>query len=757
MDPIILSQKVKKWIVATKYLKEHAAEMSVQENTALEFLFESWRTCSFSSDLANDAKTMIKILVDSDVLHSSNRDIITYSKEVRATADLMYTRNAATYEEMRKALREGFKEAKPKTPVPSKPREPQKPIIKTTGPALDIVKVLFADRDINGNERERSLSLSRRSRYIHPVIHYRRNRNCGQVTIGYKLYNSDGTLFASANSTTGFTGQSTFNPLNSGEIILSGWGSADGGTYPPGKYKVEIYEDKQLLTTVLFEIRSDRDFSDVEFTITGVTFENIDYDGNILQKIENNRFPVTARYISPVIHYRSNGLQITELAYRYFSPSGKLLTSSCSGFSYGQQYTVKGDVFLHSDKTSFMMIGYGNNDGNFYSSTGTYRVEILRKGQVIAKSEFYIGNRPIFKPKPVYTPTPSYKPVTKKKSFGIGKICLIVFLILLAAGLGYWYYDYSRTEASASIMYLLEDYNAFDKNNKSVYLHAGECIKRYKVENNNAQIKTEAGNKVWIPNSVLIPPGIENILNEAAGGNPEIKDSAFKKALYNYIIAKAEEGYANWKIPTGYPHLSPKPIIIKDDIEGTSENVIAFIIGNGAEFRQVIYVGATLDSDKKIASGQWMTKITYNKWTKKYDVTYASDSKICSSKQTKPTEKSPFIITDIKLVSTNKNGVLISNSINKYTQYASPKITYKALYGSVTRRFTIKVFTPEGELLHNSSSPTDATYSDSFTPSYTSSTQTLAGWGTPDGNFYTRPGFRFEIWFNRQLLAVVTS
>ncbi len=118
MDKILLNQKVGKWNEACRFLKGKQEELSVEEWTAIEQLADFWRIRAFDEDLIADAEDLIATLTSSDKLHSNNKDIITWSKEFRGIAKLMYTKDKETFKQFQAALRE-FAQAN--RPQPSRP------------------------------------------------------------------------------------------------------------------------------------------------------------------------------------------------------------------------------------------------------------------------------------------------------------------------------------------------------------------------------------------------------------------------------------------------------------------------------------------------------------------------------------------------------------------------------------------------------------------------------------------------------------
>lgn len=162
MDPLILSQKAQKWLESVKFLKEHQKDMSPEEETALDFLSEAWRTRSFDAELSDEARAMIDVMTRCDQFHGNNRDIITHSKAMRGIAKLMYTQDATAYEEYRTALRKAYEEAKPKPkpkpkPVPKpnptpkpKPTPQSNPVPKRSNSQAIIIVIIVAVLAIAG-------------------------------------------------------------------------------------------------------------------------------------------------------------------------------------------------------------------------------------------------------------------------------------------------------------------------------------------------------------------------------------------------------------------------------------------------------------------------------------------------------------------------------------------------------------------------------------------------------------------------------
>lgn len=132
MNPIILKQNVKKWNESLCFLKSKQSELSVEEWTAIECLADLWRTREkLDEDDKSDCTGNIEILVNSDVKHGNNRDIIKYSKEFRGVAKLIYLAGDQDYAEYRKAFQEFVNLNSNRTvrtrQTPSRTTEPEQP------------------------------------------------------------------------------------------------------------------------------------------------------------------------------------------------------------------------------------------------------------------------------------------------------------------------------------------------------------------------------------------------------------------------------------------------------------------------------------------------------------------------------------------------------------------------------------------------------------------------------------------------------
>ena len=100
--------------------------------------------------------------------------------------------------------------------------------------------------------------LSSEMRYLQPrVIYNGLTHEEKQLKLSWKVIDPDGTVERGSNSPEGFTssGDYTIYPGINNTLDLVGWGNKDGGTFPAGLYKYELWCDDNLLFSKEFVIK----------------------------------------------------------------------------------------------------------------------------------------------------------------------------------------------------------------------------------------------------------------------------------------------------------------------------------------------------------------------------------------------------------------------------------------------------------------------------------------------------------------------
>ena len=128
MNPILLKQRVSKWIDACQYLKsaEIKEQLSAQEWTAVEELSNLWNKNFTANGVKDDALAHIDTLKQCEDMHPNNLKIKEQSKALTGVAREMLTKDEATYNEFKEALKKEIKQNRPSSPV-NPPRVEQKP------------------------------------------------------------------------------------------------------------------------------------------------------------------------------------------------------------------------------------------------------------------------------------------------------------------------------------------------------------------------------------------------------------------------------------------------------------------------------------------------------------------------------------------------------------------------------------------------------------------------------------------------------
>lgn len=134
--------------------------------------------------------------------------------------------------------------------------------VKIGGKPCSISSVLIKNETYNGEVINRASSniYDDNTQYLVPVVRFKVNRN-GGFDFDIKLY-CNGTLQTGKNSPPGYSYRSGiagwFGPTKSFEITLElgSWGSETPGTWPSGRYRIEIWWEGEKLFTKHFNIYS---------------------------------------------------------------------------------------------------------------------------------------------------------------------------------------------------------------------------------------------------------------------------------------------------------------------------------------------------------------------------------------------------------------------------------------------------------------------------------------------------------------------
>lgn len=122
-------------------------------------------------------------------------------------------------------------------------------------------------------------------RYLVPKIGYTGLANESKaVTLHWKIFRPDGTMFRNDQSPAGYTTSYTYTilPGSGNTVTLLGWGSETGGLYKPGLYRFELYCNGHLLRTEYADIKA-KNTTTTNSTSKMATIKEVTVDHNVYQ------------------------------------------------------------------------------------------------------------------------------------------------------------------------------------------------------------------------------------------------------------------------------------------------------------------------------------------------------------------------------------------------------------------------------------------------------------------------------------------
>lgn len=250
---------------------------------------------------------------------------------------------------------------------------------------MDIAAISFANTDADNtiiNNFDSKL-YAKEVKYLKPRISYKGLSSVEQdITLNIKLFDEDGKLKTSSDSPEGFTyNEDVKVEAGTGKyILLPGWGTAKGGSYNPGLYKIEIWYKGNLLGEKEIRLYSGTTpiVPNNMLSINSISFANTDKDGKILSDYGTALYDGKVQYLKPKIYYNGkySSNQEVVLYVRYFKSSGELVSGSSSpvGFSFKESATIK------PGSNSVVLSGFGNEAATNYKE-GSCKVEIWMDGE----------------------------------------------------------------------------------------------------------------------------------------------------------------------------------------------------------------------------------------------------------------------------------------------------------------------------------------------------------------------------------------
>ncbi len=741
MDKIILQQHISKWNEYLRYLKGCESELTVEESSAIEVLKDLWRRrTAFTPDMVQEATEMINTLVNSSKFHGNNRDLGKVIKEFSSIARKFYTTDAATYLEIRTAL-----QPRRTTPQPS----PQDPSL-TPAILLNYVKewhigmqyLLDHEEDLDESE------VADMNRII-------------EVWTGYSGHPEERKAIETAAQS--MKDCERLHGSNRDIVTYSKKVTSASRKYITNERLAQAFAKALGEYLRKTPLRRPAPPSGPPIRIKSVSFCSTDYDGNRT----SDSADTTTQYLTPILQIeRLRQCESTAIYFRLYRADGTMVKNGDRNFTWMYTFTPRAGT------TSVVTSGYGNSDGKWWQR-GSYRLEFICENTIIYTSNIQITSRTVTPPPPPPRETPQRatpKPAKPKKS---GSKWWLWILIAVAGYFGYDYYTEKKADEAATVMYTLLDTDFFKDSGSDPYDHQindGERVLVYNTTDNPgwAYIKSPEGKKGYVSTRSLISETDNNLLRTVIGEevNPSLCE-LHQRAAVVHLLNSGKLGSENpggWRIRNNGEGLTPNTVnntqFFDDSAKGFKTLTMLLENVENGKCKIAIY---TFQSDgspelkyiTEAPKGKEIGDVSYKSNRKYYYVNYVSSDKRVSS-LTKPDEKHPFIITDLKFVDTDRQGNLVSTYVGKRAQYVAPKITYKTNYTG-TVELKVKIFDNKtGELL----TPSDKkgqkySYRTSiYTGSKNRGTKILDGWGNPQKTGWSGGvDRRFEIYDGNTLIA----
>lgn len=364
---------IEKWSKAMQFLRSENITPLLEQNelTAIELLDNMWRRPVYKPEMKEEAAEMVKVLVSSHKLHSSNREIIEHSKNLCGVARKVYE-NKEIFDAFKKAISQYYKDNQPKkrTPDPTHKPTPEKkrtPTPQRRDSEIIVSDVVFANTTFNQEIlKDFGKTLYNDTQYITPRLIIS-SEFYGTEKIEITLKYSDGT-------TCNYDDNVTFN--GKGKYDLVGWGSKSSTSFANYSYAEytfkwrgkKIWQGRVTITP---------DPNKAQYpVISEIRFGATDYDGNV-QVAVGSPIPTGIHYLKPYIVVSNNFRGSIKLDIKY---------------EYEQRNTAKTDSEVYIQGAGeYELSGWGRSDGEFYTQPETIKVTISYNGKVLRTASVKIG------------------------------------------------------------------------------------------------------------------------------------------------------------------------------------------------------------------------------------------------------------------------------------------------------------------------------------------------------------------------------
>lgn len=583
MNPILLKQRVGKWIEACQYLKsaEIKEQLSAQEWTAVEELSNLWNKNFTANGVKEDAIAHIDTLKQCEDMHPNNLKIKEQSKALTGVAREMLTKDEATYNEFKEALKKEIKQNRPEPKPPVIPKtNPPKPPVPRVGqnpPRVEQKSIITAnDVKFSGAEFCNTYADDRMiddygktlyvgSRYISIKVRIT-TRYSGNAKIGIRIIDPSGTERGTYDVNVRLNG--------TGMYALSGYGNDKGTFYnKPGAWRFVLSIGSDVVYETEVRLASSPHANDRVY-VDGATFANVDYNGNIIVDFGGTLYDNT-QYLKPKLKIRSTRVGKTKFVIKLTAPNGSVSTTD-------------DEVMLAGEPCEVSLVGYGNKQGTFFTP-GRWMVTFSVDGQMVNSYHVHI--------------VPRKSPVIPKTNDnrrsggggggtggpGIGsKILRWLFIAAVVLG-GLYAVSHADCSGNSDLVaeYVIADgvkMYSQPELNSVVKMRLSRGAQLYLLEREGdtgwVHVKTEDGTKGYIHESYVVNEVMHGRMEQILGNSDESIVRELNKMKYQVMKRQALVNLLD-----GYgANISSSAKIIDVDVASASPyEAVAFLIEDGQD------------------------------------------------------------------------------------------------------------------------------------------------------------------------------
>lgn len=271
---------------------------------------------------------------------------------------------------------------KPTPPVTVKPPVVQPPT-QPAGPAVSLSDAKLRNEDKEGNAlSDYKISFDyEETRWISYSV--RLTNNTGERLrgkLGIRYLQPDGKLKQNSKSPTGYTFEQDIDMATAVDVT-GGWGNAAGGTFEPGRHRIEFWWGGQRIHQMTFAV------SEPEYAlkIKSVRLRNETRDRAALSDFGRVFDQNDVQYISFHLQLENTTplLLNGKLGVKYFKPDGTMMRGNGSPEGYTQELSLTVKDFLNISN------GWGSSSGNVFGP-GRHRIEFWWDGKQIGRAFFEI-------------------------------------------------------------------------------------------------------------------------------------------------------------------------------------------------------------------------------------------------------------------------------------------------------------------------------------------------------------------------------